>query len=148
MNLSVWTVMLYDDLKYFTRSWRAGSKQRGDEYEWMDMDETINWIQWRDQPPVSSRKHETERWKTRYKERIEFVKSFGETCVNLLRELEKIDGAASAREHNTFNRSASKYDVDRFIHMSSYNADPNSEAEFFRTKVCFHYIGMVPAHHV
>nr|CAA39695.1 40 kD subunit of NADH dehydrogenase [Neurospora crassa] len=27
-----------------------------------------------------------------------------------------------------------KYDVDRFIHVSSYNADPNSECEFFATK--------------
>lgn len=27
-----------------------------------------------------------------------------------------------------------KYDVDRFIHVSSYNADPNSEATFFATK--------------
>ncbi|KAK8022623.1 hypothetical protein PG993_013390 [Apiospora rasikravindrae] len=27
-----------------------------------------------------------------------------------------------------------KYDVDRYVHVSSYNADPNSPAEFFRTK--------------
>lgn len=27
-----------------------------------------------------------------------------------------------------------KYDVDRFIHLSSYNADPNSPSEYFRTK--------------
>lgn len=27
-----------------------------------------------------------------------------------------------------------KYDVDRFIHVSSYNADPNSPASFFATK--------------
>jgi NADH dehydrogenase (ubiquinone) 1 alpha subcomplex subunit 9 len=27
-----------------------------------------------------------------------------------------------------------KYDVDRFIHVSSYNADPKSGCEFFRTK--------------
>lgn len=31
--------------------------------------------------------------------------------------------------------AVAKYDVDRFIHLSSYNADPNSPAEFFRTKV-------------
>lgn len=31
--------------------------------------------------------------------------------------------------------AAAKYDVDRFIHMSSYNANPKSEVEFFRTKV-------------
>ena len=29
-----------------------------------------------------------------------------------------------------------KYDVDRFIHVSSYNADKRSPSEFFRTKVC------------
>jgi NADH dehydrogenase (ubiquinone) 1 alpha subcomplex subunit 9 len=31
--------------------------------------------------------------------------------------------------------AVAKYDVDRFIHVSSYNADPNSPSEFFRTKV-------------
>lgn len=30
--------------------------------------------------------------------------------------------------------AAAKYDVDRFIHVSSYNADLNSPSEFFRTK--------------
>ncbi|EXJ94660.1 NADH-ubiquinone oxidoreductase 40 kDa subunit, mitochondrial [Capronia coronata CBS 617.96] len=30
--------------------------------------------------------------------------------------------------------ACAKYDVDRFIHVSSYNADPNSTSEFFRTK--------------
>lgn len=31
--------------------------------------------------------------------------------------------------------AVAKYDVDRFIQMSSYNADPNSPSEFFRAKV-------------
>jgi uncharacterized protein YbjT (DUF2867 family) len=31
--------------------------------------------------------------------------------------------------------AVAKYDVDRFIHVSSYNADPNSPSEFFSTKV-------------
>jgi len=31
--------------------------------------------------------------------------------------------------------AVAKYNVDRFIHVSSYNADPNSASEFFRTKV-------------
>lgn len=31
--------------------------------------------------------------------------------------------------------AAAKYDVDRFIHVSSHNADANSPSEFFRTKV-------------
>ncbi|SLM37143.1 nadh-ubiquinone oxidoreductase 39 kda [Lasallia pustulata] len=30
--------------------------------------------------------------------------------------------------------AVAKYDVDRFIHVSSYNADKNSSSEFFRTK--------------
>ncbi|KAI0106337.1 NAD(P)-binding protein [Hypoxylon sp. NC0597] len=30
--------------------------------------------------------------------------------------------------------AVAKYDVDRYIHVSSYNADPNSPADFFRTK--------------
>lgn len=31
--------------------------------------------------------------------------------------------------------AVAKYDVDRFIHVSSYNADPSSPSEFFATKV-------------
>lgn len=30
--------------------------------------------------------------------------------------------------------AVAKYDVDRFIHVSSYNANPNSPSEFFSTK--------------
>jgi NADH dehydrogenase (ubiquinone) 1 alpha subcomplex subunit 9 len=30
--------------------------------------------------------------------------------------------------------AVAKYDVDRYIHVSSYNADPNSSSEFFATK--------------
>lgn len=33
--------------------------------------------------------------------------------------------------------AVAKYDVDRFIHVSSYNADKNSPSEFFKTKVRF-----------
>jgi NADH dehydrogenase (ubiquinone) 1 alpha subcomplex subunit 9 len=32
--------------------------------------------------------------------------------------------------------AVAKYDVDRFIHVSSYNADKTSPSEFFKTKVC------------
>jgi uncharacterized protein YbjT (DUF2867 family) len=32
--------------------------------------------------------------------------------------------------------AVAKYDVDRYIHVSSYNADPNSPSEFFATKAC------------
>jgi NADH dehydrogenase (ubiquinone) 1 alpha subcomplex subunit 9 len=32
--------------------------------------------------------------------------------------------------------AVAKYDCDRFIHVSSYNADVNSPSEFFSTKVC------------
>jgi NADH dehydrogenase (ubiquinone) 1 alpha subcomplex subunit 9 len=31
--------------------------------------------------------------------------------------------------------AVAKYDIDRFIHVSSYNADKKSPSEFFRTKV-------------
>ena len=36
--------------------------------------------------------------------------------------------------------AVAKYDVDRFIHVSSYNADKNSPSEFFRTKVRSSYL--------
>lgn len=32
--------------------------------------------------------------------------------------------------------AVAKYDVDRYIHVSSHNADVNSPSEFFATKVC------------
>lgn len=32
--------------------------------------------------------------------------------------------------------AVAKYDVDRYIHVSSFNADPKSRSEFFSTKVC------------
>lgn len=38
--------------------------------------------------------------------------------------------------------AVAKYDVDRFIHVSSYNADLNSPSEFFRTKVCLTEVGL------
>ena len=31
--------------------------------------------------------------------------------------------------------AVAKYDVDRYIHVSSYNANKDSPSEFFRTKV-------------
>lgn len=31
--------------------------------------------------------------------------------------------------------AVAKYDVDRFIHVSSYNANPKSSSEYFATKV-------------
>lgn len=33
--------------------------------------------------------------------------------------------------------ATAKYDVDRYIHVSSYNANPNSPSEFYATKVLF-----------
>ena len=31
--------------------------------------------------------------------------------------------------------ATAKYDIDRYIHVSSYNADKNSPSEYFATKV-------------
>jgi hypothetical protein len=39
--------------------------------------------------------------------------------------------------------AVAKYDVDRFIHVSSFNANPNSSSEFFATKVPNKYPGLV-----
>jgi NADH dehydrogenase (ubiquinone) 1 alpha subcomplex subunit 9 len=40
-----------------------------------------------------------------------------------------VDGAERIAE------AVAKYDVDRFIHVSSYNASRDSPSEFFATKV-------------
>jgi hypothetical protein len=44
--------------------------------------------------------------------------------------------------------AVAKYDVDRYIHVSSHNADVNSPSEFFATKVCLELesAGIVPDH--
>lgn len=34
--------------------------------------------------------------------------------------------------------AVAKYDVDRYVHVSSYNADPKSKSKFFATKVGIH----------
>ena len=37
--------------------------------------------------------------------------------------------------------AVAKYDVDRYIHVSSHSADPLSTSEFYATKVCFRVAG-------
>ena len=39
--------------------------------------------------------------------------------------------------------AVAKYDIDRFVHVSSYNASKDSPSEFFRTKV---YIRLLSIH--
>lgn len=41
--------------------------------------------------------------------------------------------------------AVAKYDVDRYVHVSSYNADKNSPSEFYRTKVNLDRVKDVPA---
>ena len=50
-------------------------------------------------------------------------------CRNFSLEDVHVEGAERIAE------AVAKYDVDRFVHMSSYNADKYSPSEFFRTKV-------------
>jgi uncharacterized protein YbjT (DUF2867 family) len=54
-------------------------------------------------------------------------------CANLFRNFDledvHVEGAQRIAE------AVAKYDVDRFIHVSSYNANPKSPSEFFSTKV-------------
>jgi NADH dehydrogenase (ubiquinone) 1 alpha subcomplex subunit 9 len=40
--------------------------------------------------------------------------------------------------------AVAKYDVDRFIHVSSYNADPDSPSAFFRSKVSIQDVPTLP----
>jgi NADH dehydrogenase (ubiquinone) 1 alpha subcomplex subunit 9 len=49
-------------------------------------------------------------------------------CRNFDLEDVHVEGAERIAE------AVAKYDVDRFVHVSSYNADKNSPSEFFRTK--------------
>lgn len=50
-------------------------------------------------------------------------------CRNFDLEDVHVEGAERIAE------AVAKYDVDRFIHVSSYNADKDSPSEFFRVKV-------------
>lgn len=65
-----------------------------------------------------------------------------DNCRNFSLDAVHVEGAARIAE------SAAKYDVDRLIHLSSYNADPASASEFYASKVStpfasrkVHYIG-------
>jgi len=51
-------------------------------------------------------------------------------CRNFDLEDVHVEGAERIED------AVAKYDVDRFIHVSSYNADLKSPSEFYRTKVC------------
>lgn len=50
-------------------------------------------------------------------------------CRNFSLEDVHVEGTERIAE------AVAKYDIDRFVHVSSYNADKNSPSEFFRTKV-------------
>lgn len=50
-------------------------------------------------------------------------------CRNFSLEDVHVEGAERIAE------AVAKYDVDRFIHVSSYNADPTHVSEFYATKV-------------
>lgn len=58
-------------------------------------------------------------------------------CRNFSYEDVHVDGAERIAE------AVAKYDVDRFIHVSSYNANENSSSDFFRTKVCHKDIALL-----
>ena len=49
-------------------------------------------------------------------------------CRNFSLEDVHVEGAERIAE------AVAKYDIDRFIHVSSYNANKDSASEFFRTK--------------
>jgi NADH dehydrogenase (ubiquinone) 1 alpha subcomplex subunit 9 len=52
-------------------------------------------------------------------------------CRNFTYDDVHVDGVERIAE------AVAKYDVDRFIHVSSYNADTKSPSEFFRSKVIY-----------
>ena len=57
----------------------------------------------------------------RLEQHAEFARNFDLEDVH-------VEGAERIAE------AVAKYDIDRFVHVSSYNADKNSKSEFFRTK--------------
>ena len=58
-----------------------------------------------------------------------YILGSNETPRNFDLEDVHVEGAERIAE------AVAKYDVDRFIHVSSHNVDKNSPSEFFRTKV-------------
>jgi len=55
--------------------------------------------------------------------------TYGPHLRNFSYEDVHVEGAERIAE------AVAKYDIDRFIHVSSYNADKNSPSDFLRTKV-------------
>jgi len=66
---------------------------------------------------------------TKYSHRLFQSSAQAEHYRNFDYEDVNVEGAERIAE------AVAKYDIDRFIHVSSYNADKNSSSEFFRTKV-------------
>ena len=63
--------------------------------------------------------------------------------ANLLRNFDYEDVHVEGAER--IAEAVAKYDVDRFVHVSSYNADKNSPSQFFRTKVLLPYPPFSPS---
>lgn len=62
-------------------------------------------------------------WAERMRWRINIIEEFGKISAELLLELEKIDGSASANDFNVFSASETMYNVERCDLLTDYISD-------------------------
>ena len=70
----------------------------------------------------------------RYPTKSVSLQTYPRTTLNMFRNFDLEDVHVESAER--IAEAVAKYDIDRFIHLSSYNADKKSPSEFYRTKAC------------
>lgn len=99
-------------------------KRVEDEFEWMEKDQAEHPDEWReDWPRMHLWWDDVREWAERWRWRNDVIEEFEKTSGNLLTELEKIDGNASAREFNVFSTSETAYSVERCRHLTDHIAN-------------------------
>lgn len=106
--------------------WDGGWLKRAeDEHMWMKKDQAENPEQWGEKEWLWVRFwwNDVREWAGRWRWRIDVIEEFEKTCANLLLQLEKIDGSASARDFNVFSASDVMYEVECCHLLTDYVAD-------------------------
>lgn len=109
-----------------TELWGGGWLTKANEkYKWMEKDQAEYPDEWEeDWPRMHLWWDDVREWTERWRWRNDVIEEFEKTTVNLLLELEKIDGSASAREFNVFSAaSETTYDAERCHHLTDHIAN-------------------------
>lgn len=101
-----------------------------DEHWWMEKDYWEHTAQWGDERPRTQAWWASIlEWEKRSKSRLDAIDTFKKMCVDLMQELEIIDGSSAARESNIRNALYATYEADRCHLLVDY---------IFHAKVAMH----------